>query len=165
MRSERKLIAESSRPICAVCGKPVYSRAGIHPQCAMSRALGLLRALRVKDHHETLPSPSHEGEPKDADDNPDQLSIRQCAKATGVSPRVLFDWIQTGAWPLPTRTILGTHRYKTSDVRRWLLEGLWPCTARFRVQRSGLGVSLPRATAIRAVPINRGRNETDLIGE
>jgi hypothetical protein len=24
-----------SRPLCPVCKKPVYSRGGIHPQCAM----------------------------------------------------------------------------------------------------------------------------------
>jgi hypothetical protein len=27
-----------SRPICPVCKKAVYSRAGIHPQCAVSLA-------------------------------------------------------------------------------------------------------------------------------
>jgi hypothetical protein len=27
-----------TRPICPVCKKAVYSRAGIHPQCAMNQA-------------------------------------------------------------------------------------------------------------------------------
>lgn len=27
-----------SRPVCPVCKKAVYSRAGIHPQCAMIQA-------------------------------------------------------------------------------------------------------------------------------
>jgi hypothetical protein len=27
-----------SRPVCPVCKKAVYSRAGIHPQCAVSQA-------------------------------------------------------------------------------------------------------------------------------
>jgi hypothetical protein len=25
----------ASRPLCPVCGKAVYSRGGVHPQCAM----------------------------------------------------------------------------------------------------------------------------------
>jgi hypothetical protein len=28
----------STRPVCPVCKKAVYSRAGIHPQCAMNQA-------------------------------------------------------------------------------------------------------------------------------
>ena len=28
----------STRPICPVCKKAVYSRSGIHPQCAMREA-------------------------------------------------------------------------------------------------------------------------------
>jgi hypothetical protein len=27
-----------TRPVCPVCKKAVYSRSGIHPQCAMSQA-------------------------------------------------------------------------------------------------------------------------------
>jgi len=30
-----------SRPVCPVCKKAVYSRGGIHPQCAMLREDGL----------------------------------------------------------------------------------------------------------------------------
>jgi predicted DNA-binding transcriptional regulator AlpA len=135
MRSEKESTAESSRPVCPECGKSVYSQAGIHPQCAMSRASGSLRALRVRGHPATPPSPPHENEPNDADDNPEQLSIRQCAKVAGVSRRVVFAWIQTGAWPLPSLTVLRACGYKTSDVRRWLLDGLWPRNARFRGQR------------------------------
>lgn len=30
-----------SRPLCPVCKKAVYSRGGIHPQCAMLREDGL----------------------------------------------------------------------------------------------------------------------------
>ncbi len=32
------LVARSPRPICPVCGQTSYSRAGIHPQCAVKQA-------------------------------------------------------------------------------------------------------------------------------
>ena len=32
------LFAQVQRPRCPVCGESVYSRAGIHPQCAQERA-------------------------------------------------------------------------------------------------------------------------------
>jgi hypothetical protein len=37
---------QRERPKCPVCGKVSYSAAGIHPQCAVSRADAKLRSLR-----------------------------------------------------------------------------------------------------------------------
>jgi hypothetical protein len=33
------------RPLCPVCGKPSYSREGVHPQCSMRNADVAARAL------------------------------------------------------------------------------------------------------------------------
>src|SRR3954447_16566833 len=47
--------AEPVRPVCPVCGKTAYSRGGIHPQCAASRADRVTRdkaAAREKLHRD-----------------------------------------------------------------------------------------------------------------
>ncbi len=44
-----------SRPICPVCKKAVYSRAGIHPQCAVSQAESL-RPVKPEPPHAELPA-------------------------------------------------------------------------------------------------------------
>lgn len=44
-----------SRPQCPVCGKVSYSRDGIHPQCAVSRADAKLRVPREVQKEEAKP--------------------------------------------------------------------------------------------------------------
>ena len=44
-----------SRPICPVCKKAVYSRAGIHPQCAVSQAESP-RPVKPEPPHSEVPS-------------------------------------------------------------------------------------------------------------
>ena len=44
-----------SRPICPVCKKAVYSRAGIHPQCAVSQAESL-RPVKPEPSHPEAPA-------------------------------------------------------------------------------------------------------------
>jgi hypothetical protein len=46
-----------TRPICPVCKKAVYSRAGIHPQCAVSQAESL-RPVKPEPPHADAPAPS-----------------------------------------------------------------------------------------------------------
>ncbi|QEH35930.1 hypothetical protein OJF2_44870 [Aquisphaera giovannonii] len=44
----------STRGRCPICNQPVYSRAGIHPQCAMRQADG----PRLKSKGADAPAPS-----------------------------------------------------------------------------------------------------------
>lgn len=43
------------RPVCPVCGKPSYSKAGVHPQCAAVRMDQALTAERKEQAVETAP--------------------------------------------------------------------------------------------------------------
>ncbi len=40
------LAGEAQRPVCPVCGKTVYSRGDIHPQCGVTRADAELKAAQ-----------------------------------------------------------------------------------------------------------------------
>ena len=52
MADMHRQIPISTRPTCPICKKAVYSRAGIHPQCAMIQA----EPLRAEKDTPTAPA-------------------------------------------------------------------------------------------------------------
>lgn len=64
---KKNLAVDSSKPaplevtppraVCPVCGKPSYSRGGIHPQCTMTREFAQLRAAEKAANPSPTESP------------------------------------------------------------------------------------------------------------
>jgi hypothetical protein len=51
------LIAEPGKKICPVCGKPSYSPAGVHPQCAVRQADAARQEQRKAGNQSTVKRP------------------------------------------------------------------------------------------------------------
>lgn len=47
-----------ARPLCPVCGKASYSKAGVHPQCVVARADAVDRANRKANTVTVKPPPA-----------------------------------------------------------------------------------------------------------
>ena len=60
MQKPRPLFAATPRALCPVCGETVYSRAGIHPQCAQHKAdeqrTALIKKIAAKRPAQQQPS-------------------------------------------------------------------------------------------------------------
>jgi hypothetical protein len=52
-----------SRPLCPVCKKAVYSRAGIHPQCALAQSDPLRPIKGIAHHPQPVSTTSIEASP------------------------------------------------------------------------------------------------------
>jgi hypothetical protein len=51
------IIAEPGKKICPVCGKPSYSSAGVHPQCAVRQADASRQEEREAEETTTVKKP------------------------------------------------------------------------------------------------------------
>jgi hypothetical protein len=83
---------------------------------------------------------------------PGLITHRAAARVCHVSPKVVLQWVNTGAWPLP-RSVFGTSFcFDRSDVRLWVDSGCWPPDARFRDN------GVPGATLGTFAQLTRGRS-------
>jgi len=71
------------------------------------------------------------------------ISHVDAALVCRVSPQMVLQWVETGAWPLPQSVWRKRLYFQSLNVEAWVETGLWPENSRFH-HRGGPGEGFAR---------------------